>query len=109
MHCERDSPMPVNRKRALILLINLPSSARAQERHHTRHRKARKKEKKEGPDAMNRILTLLTALVLAPLVVATGRAQPADYKGDVTDVRVVRRVEQHPDSWRVWQPFIIQG
>ncbi|MCK5173151.1 MAG: exo-alpha-sialidase [Planctomycetes bacterium] len=31
------------------------------------------------------------------------------YKGDVTDIRVVRRVEQHPDSWRLWQPFIIQG
>lgn len=31
------------------------------------------------------------------------------YKGDVTDIRIVRRVEQHPDSWRIWQPFIIQG
>ncbi|MHC4561127.1 MAG: sialidase family protein, partial [Planctomycetota bacterium] len=25
-----------------------------------------------------------------------------DYKGDVTGVRIVRRVEQHPDSWRIW-------
>jgi hypothetical protein len=28
------------------------------------------------------------------------------YKGDVTDIRVVRRVELHPDAWRLWQPFI---
>ena len=32
-----------------------------------------------------------------------------EYKGDVTDIRVVRRIEQHPDAWRVWQPFIIKG
>ncbi len=30
------------------------------------------------------------------------------YKGDVTDIRVVRRVESHPDAWRLWQPFIAQ-
>ena len=28
------------------------------------------------------------------------------YKGDVTDISVVRRVESHPDAWRLWQPFI---
>jgi hypothetical protein len=39
-----------------------------------------------------------------PFVEASG-----SYQGDVTDIRVVRRVEQHPDSWRTWQPFIIQG
>ncbi len=32
-----------------------------------------------------------------------------NYRGDVTDLRVVRRVEQQPQSWRVWQPVIIQG
>ncbi|MDP6039708.1 MAG: sialidase family protein [Candidatus Latescibacteria bacterium] len=32
-----------------------------------------------------------------------------NYQGDVTDLRVVRRVEQHPQSWRVWQPVIIPG
>ena len=32
-----------------------------------------------------------------------------NYRGDVTDLRVVRRVEQHPQSWRVWQPVIVQG
>ncbi len=31
------------------------------------------------------------------------------HKGDVTDVRVIRHVEQHPGSWRIWQPYIIQG
>ncbi|UCC97919.1 MAG: exo-alpha-sialidase [Phycisphaerales bacterium] len=30
------------------------------------------------------------------------------YKGDATDIRVVRRVESHPDAWRLWQPFIAQ-
>ena len=32
-----------------------------------------------------------------------------NYHGDVTDLRVVRRIEQHPQSWRVWQPVIIPG
>ena len=40
---------------------------------------------------------------------ATVLSQERDYKGDVTDVRVVRRVEQHPLAWRVWQPVILQG
>lgn len=32
-----------------------------------------------------------------------------DYVGDATDVLTIRRVEQHPLAWRVWQPVIIQG
>ena len=32
-----------------------------------------------------------------------------NYRGDITDLRVVRRVEQHPQAWRVWQPVIIPG
>lgn len=48
-------------------------------------------------------------VLLTSLVVATGHAQEVVYKGDVTDIRVVRRVEQHPQAWRLWQPFIIQG
>ena len=36
-------------------------------------------------------------------------AERAAYKGDVTDVRVVRRVAQHPYAWRTWQPFIARG
>lgn len=41
--------------------------------------------------------------------VASARAQEPAYEGDVTDVRVVRRVEQHPLAWRVWQPYIIES
>ena len=33
-------------------------------------------------------------------------ADLSNYEGDVSDVRSLRHVEQHPDSWRVWQPFI---
>jgi len=36
-------------------------------------------------------------------------AETQNHKGDVSDVRVVRRIEQHALAWRVWQPFIIQG
>jgi len=31
-----------------------------------------------------------------------------NYQGDVTDVRVIRRIESHPDAWRLWQPVIAQ-
>ena len=34
--------------------------------------------------------------------------QVRGYEGDVTDVRVIRRVESHPDAWRIWQPYIAQ-
>ncbi|MCK4960412.1 MAG: exo-alpha-sialidase, partial [Planctomycetes bacterium] len=45
-----------------------------------------------------------------PLTQKTPSVRGSDgYKGDVTDIRVIRRIQQHPDSWRVWQPFIIQG
>lgn len=49
----------------------------------------------------------LIACLLLPVV--PGRAQNPMHKGDVTDVTVVRRFEQHPHAWRLWQPFIIQG
>jgi hypothetical protein len=50
-------------------------------------------------------------IILAALLFASGisPAQEIDHEGDVTDIRVIRRVEQHPDAWRVWQPVIIQG
>ena len=42
-----------------------------------------------------------------PLMQAASQGrQVGAYKGDVTDIRVVRRVESHPDAWRLWQPFI---
>lgn len=58
---------------------------------------------------MKTIFHALTALLLALQFPAASHAQDAAHKGDVTDVTVIRRVEQHPQAWRVWQPFIIQG
>ena len=49
---------------------------------------------------------LACALILS--ATATHGDEP-DYVGDVTDVRTIRRVEQHPQAWRLWQPVIIQG
>ena len=43
------------------------------------------------------------------LFATSARCDEPDYVGDVTDVRTIRRVDQHPQAWRVWQPFIIQG
>ena len=43
------------------------------------------------------------------LLATSARCDEPDYVGDVTDVRTVRRVDQHSQAWRVWQPFIIQG
>jgi len=45
----------------------------------------------------------------AAAVAAAEAAVARPHQGDVTDVRVVARVEQHPTAWRVWQPFIISG
>ena len=51
-------------------------------------------------------------LVLAlPMVLSSFllNAQEKSYLGDITDHHVIRRVEQHPQAWRIWQPFIVQG
>jgi BNR repeat-like domain len=68
-----------------------------------------------------RTLTLLagTALLAAPAFAAKAKkaaptsaadaAVARSHQGDVTDVRVVGRLEQHPTAWRVWQPYIIPG
>jgi len=63
--------------------------------------------------------TLFLTLVLAPSVQAqkekatqaqlSTASSASTHKGDVTDVTVIRRLEQHPLAWRVWQPFILQG
>ena len=45
--------------------------------------------------------------LLACPVAAHG--QPPGHEGDVTDVRMVRHVEKHPQAWRLWQPYIIQS
>ncbi|NCF85088.1 MAG: hypothetical protein GWQ08_06085 [Verrucomicrobiaceae bacterium] len=48
----------------------------------------------------------LTAILLTTGII---HAQDLPHQGNVTDVRVIRRVEQHPQAWRVWQPVIIKG
>ena len=54
---------------------------------------------------------LLSSVLFAATFATAPAAGKADdrYHGDVTDVRVIRRVENHPHAWRLWQPFIIQG
>jgi hypothetical protein len=60
-------------------------------------------------DKMKKNANLLGSLLfLLPFSVAS-QAQSIAHQGDVTDVTVIRRVEQHPQAWRLWQPFIIQG
>jgi hypothetical protein len=45
--------------------------------------------------------------ILLTLVYAT-RSLAQDFKGDVTDVTVVRRVEQQPGSALLWEPYIAE-
>lgn len=54
---------------------------------------------------------LLVGLLLSAgaALAAPDQAAAPTYRGDVTDIRVVRHVKDHPDSRRLWQPFIIQG
>jgi hypothetical protein len=52
--------------------------------------------------------SLLNAL-LATAVVTFAASTPArDYSGDVADVRVLRRMEQHPGASLLWEPYIAQ-
>lgn len=53
---------------------------------------------------MQRIV--LTIILLSSAVL---HGQDSAYQGDVTELRVIRRVNQHPQAWRIWQPFIIQA
>lgn len=56
------------------------------------------------------LLTSLTVLLTVLVTcVTSSSAEDATYQGDVTDIRVIRRVEQHPYAGKIWQPFIIQG
>jgi hypothetical protein len=48
-------------------------------------------------------------LAAALLVVVAVTSPAAEHQGDVTDVTVIRRVDEQPGSWRLWQPVIIQG
>jgi hypothetical protein len=53
---------------------------------------------------MKRIVVMM--LLLSSEVL---QGQDSAYQGDVTDLRVIRRIDQHPHAWRIWQPFIIQA
>jgi hypothetical protein len=62
---------------------------------------------------MNLKLRLVATLFCLAFVGQLARAEDTEagpeYIGDVTDVRIIRSVDQHPQAWRIWQPFIIQG
>jgi hypothetical protein len=62
-----------------------------------------------------RILTIVLTILSSSYAFAKPMSQitlfipgALGYKGDVTDIRVIRRVESHPNAWRLWQPFIAQ-
>ena len=51
----------------------------------------------------------ISALLLGlGCVLLFGAVQAAEYEGDVTGVRVIRRMEQHPGAALVWEPYIAQ-
>jgi len=50
--------------------------------------------------------SIVLVLIALALPVVTAYAQDLEYEGDVSDVRVIRRIESHPDAWRLWQPYI---
>ncbi len=52
--------------------------------------------------------TLLSSFILFLFPTLVCKAYLTDYQGDVTDVRILGNVKQHPDSWRIWQPSIVQ-
>ena len=54
-------------------------------------------------------LTVAASLTIGLGFGSHAAAEPKSHQGDVTDIRVVRHVTQHPNAWRVWQPFLIQG
>ena len=57
----------------------------------------------------NTLKSTVVLVATAALFSTAALGDEPDYSGDVTDVRTIRRVEQHPQAWRVWQPFIIRG
>ncbi len=42
------------------------------------------------------------------LALASAPAHAADFTGDVTDVRTIRHMDQHPGSSELWEPYIAQ-
>ena len=61
--------------------------------------------------SLKRTATIMSRIIFSLLLLLPEFAQAEEvaYEGDVTDVRVVRRVDQHPQAWRIWQPVIIPG
>lgn len=59
----------------------------------------------DASDRIRRLGLMLCALACP----AASYGQESGFQGDVTDVRVIRHVQQHPQAWRLWQPYIIQG
>jgi hypothetical protein len=43
------------------------------------------------------------------MMVQAAVGQSAQHQGDVSDVRVIRHVDQHPYAGKIWQPVIIRG
>ncbi len=51
--------------------------------------------------------SLLLHILFALMAQLNSHGSEIDHKGDVTGLRIIRNVEQHPDSWRIWQPTIL--
>jgi hypothetical protein len=62
-----------------------------------------------APVGIRRLWLTLCGVGCLCVFAAAGYGQQREHQGDVTDVRVIRRVEQHPYAWKIWQPVIIQG
>ena len=54
---------------------------------------------------MKSALFLRLTLLLAGLFPA---ARAADFTGDVTAVRTIRHMDQHPGSSELWEPYLAQ-
>jgi hypothetical protein len=52
--------------------------------------------------------TLLLSLFLSGLGLLSVRVRAADFTGDVTAVRTIRHMDQHPGSSELWEPYIAQ-
>ncbi len=72
----------------------------------------RKVQRPTGASHCHRAVARIWLAALPLCALACGAAafgQESGYEGDVTDVRVIRHVEKHPQAWRLWQPYIIQS
>jgi len=49
-----------------------------------------------------------TLFAFAVVALAAGHAQDVAFTGDVTDVRIIRHMDQHPGSSETWEPYLVQ-